>query len=842
MSFVAPVTSCRFVFCSLLMIVTTVMLVLELPATAASGGDDPFAGIEEMVVVGTGTGALLQSQEISAINFDAEYLEALGASDLSDISQFTPNLEIRTPFAASNPTLFIRGVGLRDFNANSSSSVAVYNDEIYMNSPAGQLAQLFDVENIEVLRGPQGTIYGRNASAGTIRVLARKPTGTPGSTFKITYGRFNQIELEGAVENVIVPDMISMRTSFRFNKRDGFVRNRCGDPRFNTAPTGPGSSPTESRARRVHDECFSLENTSPFFDGIGGNEFDVGVTPSVVQWVNDTNNWGARSLIRVQGEAGDAAIDVIFNVHGGQNRGDARQFQVVGAQQTNLDIVPDTSLPRDADDYVDPDNERLTPSGGFGPISSPFDGDPFEGDYNNVEKELLDLFGASITAKVDMGDLSFTSVTGYEFNERDTELNLDGNPFRSLEPILTNEAYQVTQELRVDYDPGDAIKLQLGGMYLYEGLTVDNRFLLSLLDDGTDQQYTFFTRYAAIWANGAWEPSETFKIEGGIRYNYEDKELNLNTQQFSRRGAEVAIPQTLFANAAAKESGVAGDFKATYSPLEDWNFYIRYARGWKGPHINGGVVNPNLSTSTGENLTSPVDPEKVDSVEIGMKATFWESRIRANWALFYYDYQDIQVFRLQNTGGGVPVQQLINGDDADILGFEAELDLKPFEGWGPLLLDQFWLHMTFAWLDSTYTDFVNTETVIAASGALLTRTEDFSGNRLINSPEFSFIGFVAWPLGGEWGTVIPRLDWTFKDEIFFNPNNSDALKQDPLWLLNFRMVYKSPSDNFEIAGWVQNLTDQAYTVDVFNLARLRRAILHAVGDPRTYGLTATFKF
>ena len=195
-------------------------------AFAQGAGDDPFAGIEEMVVVGTAASSLFQNQEVSAIAFDEDYLEAIGASDISDVAQFTPNLEIRTPFAASNPTLFIRGVGIRDFNANSSSSVAVYNDEIYMNSPAGQLAQLFDVSNIDVLRGPQTTMYGRNANAGTIRVLARKPTGTPGVTGSVTVGRFNQLEFEAAVENVIVPDVLTMRTAARWNQRDGTTKNR----------------------------------------------------------------------------------------------------------------------------------------------------------------------------------------------------------------------------------------------------------------------------------------------------------------------------------------------------------------------------------------------------------------------------------------------------------------------------------------------------------------------------------------------------------------------------------------------------------------------------------------
>jgi iron complex outermembrane receptor protein len=848
--FVAPVTSHRLDIrraarLSVLVALTatswlgsTVIAAAQSESTSSGvASADPFAGVEEMVVVGTGAAALLQSAEVSAIKFDASYLEALGASDLSDISQFTPNLEIRTPFAASNPTLFIRGVGIRDFNANSSSSVAVYNDEIYMNSPAGQLAQLFDVENVDVLRGPQATTYGRNASAGTIRVIAKKPTGEPGATFKATYGRFNQVQLEGAVENVVVPDLISMRTSFRTNNRDGYVRNRCADPNFNT---NPGLPPTQSRARRVFDECFDPENTNQIFKPLGGNGWTVGEVPGVQQWVNDQNNWGARTLLRLEREVGGVGLDFILNFHGGQNRGDARQFQMVGATQLPEEIAP-RAIPRDINGYADPDNQRIPAgSASFARISSPFDGNPYEGDYNNVEKEKLDLFGGSLTGKIDYGDFSLTTVSGYEWNKRDVELNLDGNPFVSLEPILKNEAYQITQELRLDYDAENGFSSQVGGMFLYEGLTADNSFFLGVTQLIPGQQYSFFTRYGAGWLNLGWEPSESFKVEGGARINYEDKELNLVGTRESRVGG---TNDETYASSAAKKIGAAGDLKATWTPIEDVNFYLRYARGWKGPHINGGVISPGTRTPDGENLITPVEPEEIDSVEAGMKAQLWDSRITANWALFYYDYNNIQIFRLLNIGGGVPVQQLVNAKDADVLGFEAEFDVKPFESWGPLLLDQFWLHLTFAWLDSQYTDFVNTQTVNAGSSGLpVTITEDFTGNRLVNSPEYSFIGFAAWPVGGDWGTLIPRLDWTFKDKVYFDTSNSELLKQDPLWLLNFRLTYKAPSDNFELSGWVENLTDQAYTVDVFNLARLRRAILHAVGDPRTYGVTATVRF
>ncbi len=90
--------------------------------------------------------------------------------------------------------------------------------------------------------------------------------------------------------------------------------------------------------------------------------------------------------------------------------------------------------------------------------------------------------------------------------------------------------------------------------------------------------------------------------------------------------------------------------------------------------------------------------------------------------------------------------------------------------------------------------------------------------------------------------MIPRVDWSFKDKVYFGAANADLASQDPLWLMNVRLIFKSPSDTFEIQGWIENLTDQDYTVDVFNLGQIRGAMLHAVGDPRTYGVTLKVNF
>lgn len=888
--------------------------VFGLATTASAQGavDDPFAGIEEMVVVGTGAASLFQNQEVSAIAFDSDYLEAIGANDISDVAQFTPNLEIRTPFAASNPTLFIRGVGIRDFNANSSSSVAVYNDEIFMNSPAGQLAQLFDTENIDVLRGPQATTYGRNASAGTIRVISRKPTGTPGATGSITYGRFNEMSYEAAVENVIVDEMLSMRTAGRWNTRDGTTKNRCADVDYAVRPLRPRGDFRDPAVQQqalvfqTNQACFNSFNTDQR-PGALGPRWQTGQAAPVKEWVNDVRNWAARTIIRFQHPFLD--MDWQLNVHGGQNRGDARQFQHVATSQLESEDFARISRDGDFDEYFDAD-ARIYPgrsAGSFPNITTPFLGNPFEGDYNSVQKEKIDLFGSSLVGRMTFGDYELTSITGYEWNKRDTTLNLDGSPYVGLEPKLRNKAYQVTQELRLDFDDGGGFSWQAGGMFLYEALTIGcggyasnggslvpraggsgnatgsvlklgractTRFSINVNLPESNQSYSFFTRYGSAWWNFAWEPAETFSIKGGLRGNYEEKELNLLSQRCDLaiengnrvcrlivsvidRGPDGQIdprgdptPDDVLgvfdppgAQAAARAYGWAGDLLATWSPATDVNFYIRYARGWKGPAINGGIANPGGEGTPNSDLATPVEPEIIDSVELGMKGEFWANRIRLNWALFYYDYQDLQVFQIRNAAGGVPTQELINAGDADILGFEGELDIKPFEGWAHPLLEGLWIRMTMAWLDSKYTDFVITQEIIAGElGEKQTRVTDYTGNRLVNSPELSFIGFVAWPVGGDWGSLVPRVDWSFKDEVFFGPSNDPLAKQDPLWIFNARVTYKSPSETFELSGWIENFTNQAYTVDVFNLSRVRGAILHAIGDPRTYGLTFKVNF
>ncbi len=170
------------------------------------------------------------------------------------------------------------------------------------------------------------------------------------------------------------------------------------------------------------------------------------------------------------------------------------------------------------------------------------------------------------------------------------------------------------------------------------------------------------------------------------------------------------------------------------------------------------------------------------------------------------------------------------------------MEARPLEGYVSEQIEELMIFMSFAWLESQYTDFVNTKTNFIG-GNPIPVTEDLSGNQLINAPKYAFTGYVQWdfPIWG-WGNLTPRFDWSFKDKVFFSPQNREEVSQDSLWLLNARLAYTTPNDRVEVAGWVRNITDEVYNVDVIDLSVFQWSILYAIGDPRTYGFTVTVRF
>ena len=776
----------------------------EEPAPAEDEGSaaTPTAGLEALKVTGNTGGQVWQDAPNSSIGFDALELQRERVQDISDISNFTPNLEIKTAFAASNPTLFIRGIGLDDFNANSASAVAVYQDGVYLNSPAGQLFQFFDVAGVRVLRGPHAGEY-RNASAGAILVESQRPQPKFSANGTFTYGNYNLIEGDGALNLPLIPNILSSRISGKVTFQDGFTDNRCEDQtlkRFNQPPF-------------TNEDCFLV-----FAPG-----FSLGESQDLEDPVNDAQNWALRSQLLFDVPLRETEMEWLLNVHGGRNESLASQFQHRGfaplnGADPNSPKVPDT----DSTDYEDRD------------------GDPFAGDYNNGGDEDLELFGVNLKGRWAASDVhEVVSLSAVEWHDRETLENTDANPRNLLTTLYRDEAWQFSQDLRVESFWTDSLETTLGGYFIMEDLEVENEFeqtTVFLLD----LDYTQDIRSYAFFGVLGWDFLRDFRFDADVRYTQEYKSFDNfstanNSAGVSGVGLNLDSDETVF-------RGVSGSASVTWRITPDHSVYAKYTRGWKPGHFNGG-------SAFSAQLIEPVRPEELDSFEIGAKGSWFDGRLTADLVGFYYDFRDLQIFALEQDAGSFPLPQLINAQGAEVLGVELGFRVEPIRG-----LD---LRLDAAYLDSEYTEFVNTLFRVPPTPPGQPRPDpvpipiDYTGNPLIGSPEFTASGTVQYALPvylGETnlGELIPRVSISWKDETFFDAAKGKGTLQDlpdgtigqgSYALYNGSFTWRSPDQHIELTGWIRNISDKEYRVQSFDVSDGFNFVIDAYGAPRTYGVT-----
>ncbi|HEM47209.1 MAG TPA: TonB-dependent receptor, partial [Alphaproteobacteria bacterium] len=464
----------------------------EAPADAAGEMDIDYSDVEEITVTGS-SGQLIATDEAeSAVQFDAQDLEALGAADISDIAKVTPNLEITTA-GATTANFFIRGVGLADYSANSAGAVAIYQDGVPLNASTLQLVGLFDTASVAVLRGPQGAGSGRNASAGAIKIASRKPTGELQAQLRTSLGAYASGDAlnaffqsyEGALELPLVDDLLSTRIAFRVDDADPYMTNGCGNaPPFSARlPRGFG---VPNRAVTICGEQvpqFPPNSVSPIPVGLPR---DVG----------DKGSWAARALFRFEPNLLD--MDWLLNVHGSQLDQQSTLGQAMGTSPT---------LGRGTQKgYFEPDQvEELQGLLRLGLSQSlaqavlaenlasgrPLDIRPFRGDYNRVGQTTRDTWGASLNGEMFFDDVPFVgsftlqSITGYDGYDRFRDTDQDFTPEVLFEIVQTDTAWQLFQELKAKGEMNAGLfRWELGGYFLIEelGSTIEQKTVQATFD------------------------------------------------------------------------------------------------------------------------------------------------------------------------------------------------------------------------------------------------------------------------------------------------------------------------------------------------------------------------
>ncbi len=814
-------------------------------------GVDPWTGVEEMLVIGSGAADLLTTQTTSVTRFDADLLKAKGVSDISDIAEITPNLEIRTADATS-PTFFIRGVGLSDFNANAGGAVAVYQDGVAMNLPALQLGQLFDIGGVEVLRGPQGAGGGRNASAGAIKVTSKLPTvgGEPTANLSTSYGNYGALDVEGALEVPILAETLSARFAFTVSERDGWGENGCANV-----------SPLSSRvmdAASFDRVAFCGEQTNLAVPNPGGtpSAFRLSALPGGLDKnVNDVGKWAARGIVRLKPESNDS--DWVLIVRGGRTDQQSTLGQAIGTSR-------EFGIGRTSSGYRDPDIppmldrliDECQSAGGrgcvrvatdalAGRLARGPDSRPERGDYNRIGQTEHDTWGVSLKGEVPLEDVVFTTITAFDRYDRFREQDLDFTPDEIFESVTDDDAWQFWQEFLAEGELEEhGFFWEAGGYFLMEQLDSESVFFQG--GSESNQRYEQDAYSFAFHGGFSWEFSEEFTFEAGARYNWEKKDF-----EFEFLGVNPAN------NQGFKDSEVwdaaSGTVSLRYQPIEDLSFYWKYSRGWKGGQFNASATQLNVR---------PAGPESIDAFEIGTSASLWDSRLGLTGALFYYQYEDFQVFVVENNPGSPPQEIIINANSVQIYGAELETRIQPLMGFVPSEIENLLLTVRFGWLETEFLDF--TQDVVRTfrgppgqPARAFPVTVDFSGNQLINAPQYKLSFGAEWEfLLGRLGDLTPRYDGSWSDDIPFGPNKGrgaidpngvprlpkGTVGQKDFWLHDVSLRYRPPIPNVEIMAWVRNVTNEEYKTFAFDASFFANLVVTFVGEPRTYGGTVSFQF
>lgn len=732
------------------------LALVPLVSTAAdSDSTRPSAGVlDEVLVTAQKREQSLQDVPITISAVTESEIQRDLDNTPGDIARVVPNLYGNpTGGRAARPRWFLRGVGVN--TSSLVSPVGVYADEVYQSALELHSLPLFDLERVEVLRSPQGTLWGKNTPGGAIHFVSRKPTFESDGYVKLGLGNLNQKELQTAFGGAIVDDVLAGRIAYLQEERDGWARNRY---------TG------DKKAGAYDDRAVRAQ---------------LLYTPT-------------------------AAFDALLNVH---------------YRQVDSWAVPGYSIgirAGGADDfgYVSP----------VGP--NPRIGDPV--DRNNDIRGEQEQYGATLTARVYLGDYTLTSITAYDEVDARTAGDREQSPNEVIRTFDIRGGKQFSQEIRLASDPAQRFSWIVGAYYFDDRQHTDATSATLPVENqvfGTFYQNTLAdvdTESYAAFANATYELTDRVKVNAGLRWTSETIGIDLNGVDGGPRGGttyvdtqrwweRTAVAGPLRLNAFQLEENTWDAWTYDVSPSwqvnDDLLLYGRYARGFRSGGYNASV--------TAQSSVNTVEPEQVDSFEVGAKSQFLGGRVTANAAVFYYEWENMQLNIQGVTAAGLNGSTLKNAALGKARGLELELHALP--------LERLRVGLNLGLLHAEYTDFVEQR----ADGTV----NDYSGNKFARAPETTIGADAEYEfLLPHGGSVTLATDWAYQSRIYYSSvNQVDPFQQQGGYTLgNARVSYRNAAQDLEVAVYVRNLTDKTY--DLITVVPANGAYRTTPGYPQTYGL------
>ncbi len=846
---------------------------VETSAHAQEAGATASSFLEEIIVTARRREESLQDTPVSITAFSGEALARQHIDRLNGIGSFTPNLifDNGATFSGANSSasVFIRGIGQVDFTLTTEPGVGIYLDGVYLSQTIGSVLDLVDIENVEVLRGPQGTLFGRNTIGGAINVISKKPDDGTHGHVQVTTGRYDRLDVRGSF-NVPITDTLFVRGSAATFNRDGFI----------DAPNTPSGDKLGDvdqdvallALRFVPNDKFTADLTVDY-----SSQDESGV-PSVLVGVFD-----GASLAFIGSLADPASPDFLpppaplpppsfLDLH------NILATVPLGEQG----CLPPFAMPPP---FCPPDI-----------VPSPVFGQPTLGqaDVINIENDALanfstlgltsqtDTFGVGLTLNYDFGAIAIKSITSFRNMEAFTAYDIDAAVPTIGDLVDDFDVDQFSQELQFSGVAMDGRLNWLAGLYYFteDGTNLDDveftpgRFLSGAIIDNDS---------AAGFAQVTFDVSDKLSLTAGLRYTDETKRFIVPDTCFSPpKGPATLFDGTVvdcvqlqtvidpkflnegfltFVNAPVFPDMMVPGARVCCLPISDadgnvvalirglqsgdeilprgtvertfddytphlnvaykWNealfTYVSYSEGFK----SGGFVQRVFPPKT---EVPSFEPETAKVYELGFKWLGAGGRVSLNGAIFHTDYEDLQI---EVNDGIAPVTR--NAAEAEIDGFELELMAIPADGW--------LIQAGIGYLDAAYTSLNPSENFTTDLLSLSLES------KLVNTPEWSGnlgVQYALQAAGG--GQVITRADLAYVDDHFKDALNFPQLMQDSYSLIDAYVTYVSAKEDWEVSLFGKNLSDERYIVSGFANGLTQGRATANLGRPREWGLSLMYRF
>lgn len=744
------------------------------------------AALGEIVVTAQRREENLQDVPLSVTAFSGDQLDALtaGGVDIRGMSGRVPSLLVESSFGRTFPRFYIRGLGNTDFDFNASQPVSLIYDDVVLENPILKGFPIFDMERVEVLRGPQGTLFGRNTTAGIVKFDSVKPSDVAGGYGKISYGRFNAINAEGGFGGPL-GEKVSVRVSGMYQTQDDYIDNVL--PAKTTQDAFEGYKEYAARIQ------FLVKPS---------DDFDILLTGQFRSLDGTARVFRANVFTR-----GQEGLNANF---------DRYRVSTDGKNEQRVDTQNMTA--------------RMTYDAG--PLSFVSVTSYWKGDATSVG-DVDGGFGANFLPRnlYGPGEIPFTAET------RDSVPNL--TQFTQEFRIASNTDGPLSYQAGVFYfdeeleivsenystlgDPNNAA----------DGVNI----LVSQVQD---------SKAYGVFGSMTYQLTDQLSVTAGLRYNDDKRDFVAVRSKDSQFPGFLQNPLGTVRRDVS-DNNLTWDLSGTYAATDDVNLYARVARGYRAPSIQGRILFPPAGTSNPlENGVTVGKSETITSYESGIKSTLLDGRARFNINGFYYELKDAQLTAVGggvNANRLINADMVRGyGFEADIE-FKPVPQLLLTAGLSYNNTSIQDTGLTTAACGATRVDtFPNVslctplDPIVVAAAPFSAAIVNIDGNSLPQSPKWiaNWTARYGVPVGN--GEVYAFTDWAYRSKINFFLYESVEFQDKRMLEGGLRVGYKT--DAFDISAFVRNITKDTSAVGGIDFNNLTSF----VNEPRIWGVEAGFKF